>query len=102
MQVYPATMKHCDWSPVRTQAFLNSVFAKKTDYLESALKSDMSEPYDQTVSAYIVTCKPKKGQLDVQKCIELGVPPGPLLGELKNGRQVRINQAFFSTLFRVF
>jgi ribonuclease Z len=45
-------------------------------------------PIDQTSLAYVVTLRGKPGKLLMDKCMELGVPPGPLLGELKAGRDV--------------
>lgn len=44
------------------------------------------EPVDRSVKAYIVTVKSKPGKLLMQKCVQLGVPAGPLLGDLKAGR----------------
>ncbi|KAM3964340.1 ribonuclease Z [Aphomia sociella] len=38
--------------------------------------------------AYICTLKKRLGTLDLAKCVELGVKPGPLLGQLKNGQDV--------------
>lgn len=38
--------------------------------------------------AYICTLKKRPGTLDLAKCVELGVKPGPLLGQLKNGQDV--------------
>ncbi|XP_026332982.1 ribonuclease Z, mitochondrial [Hyposmocoma kahamanoa] len=38
--------------------------------------------------AYICTLKKRLGTLNLQKCVELGVKPGPLLGQLKNGHDV--------------
>lgn len=43
--------------------------------------------YDVTV-AYVCKGHSKPGHLVLEKCIEQGVPPGPLLGELKNGKDV--------------
>lgn len=34
--------------------------------------------------------KPRAGKLDLEKCVDLGVPPGPLLGQLKNGCSVKL------------
>lgn len=34
--------------------------------------------------------QPRAGTLDLLKCVEKGVPPGPLLGELKNGKSVKL------------
>ncbi|XP_038211679.1 ribonuclease Z, mitochondrial isoform X2 [Zerene cesonia] len=38
--------------------------------------------------AYICTLKKRLGTLDLEKCVELGVKPGPLLGQLKSGQDV--------------
>ncbi|XP_052759538.1 ribonuclease Z, mitochondrial isoform X3 [Galleria mellonella] len=38
--------------------------------------------------AYICTLKKRLGTLDLAKCVEFGVKPGPLLGQLKNGQDV--------------
>ena len=51
-------------------------------------KFDVKEPVDQSVTAYIITVKSKPGRLLMKKCLEMGVPAGPLLGELKAGRDV--------------
>ena len=51
-------------------------------------ETDTFDPYDATVTAYVVTCKPKPGKLLVQKCKQLGVQPGPAMGKLKAGKDV--------------
>ncbi|CAH0719588.1 unnamed protein product, partial [Brenthis ino] len=38
--------------------------------------------------AYICIIKKRLGTLDLEKCVELGVKPGPLLGQLKSGQDV--------------
>lgn len=48
------------------------------------------EPYAESVTAYICKLKPKPGVLCLEKCVERGVPPGPLLGQLKNGHDVTL------------
>lgn len=48
------------------------------------------EQYAESVTAYICKLKPKPGVLCLEKCVERGVPPGPLLGQLKNGRDVTL------------
>jgi len=37
-------------------------------------------------------CRPRKkeGTLLIEKCVDLGVPPGPLLGKLKSGQNVTL------------
>ncbi|XP_063824752.1 ribonuclease Z, mitochondrial isoform X1 [Ostrinia nubilalis] len=38
--------------------------------------------------AYICTLKKRLGTLDLAKCVEMGVKPGPMLGQLKSGHDV--------------
>lgn len=40
---------------------------------------------DYSVMAFICECKPRPGALSLEKCLKLGVPKGPMLGRLKNG-----------------
>ena len=40
--------------------------------------------------AYICRLQPKPGTLSLEKCVEYGVPPGPILGRLKNGEDVTL------------
>ena len=42
------------------------------------------------LQAYICEFPPKPGRLDVAKCVEQGVVPGPMLGKLKNGEDVSL------------
>jgi len=46
---------------------------------------------DKKVLCYICQPKPKEGTLLVQKCLEKGVPPGPLLGKLKSGEDITLD-----------
>ncbi|XP_013143263.1 PREDICTED: ribonuclease Z, mitochondrial isoform X2 [Papilio polytes] len=46
------------------------------------------EGKSQCTVAYICTLKKRLGTLDLAKCVEKGVKPGPLLGQLKNGHDV--------------
>lgn len=48
------------------------------------------EQYAESVTAYICKLKPKPGVLCLEKCVERGVPTGPLLGRLKNGHDVTL------------
>lgn len=48
------------------------------------------EQYAESVTTYICKLKPKPGVLCLEKCVEKGVPPGPLLGQLKNGHDVTL------------
>lgn len=45
---------------------------------------------DYNVMAFICECKPRPGALNVQKCVKLGVPKGPMLGILKNGESITL------------
>lgn len=40
--------------------------------------------------AYYCRLHPKPGTLLPERCFELGVPPGPLYGQLKNGQDVTL------------
>lgn len=41
--------------------------------------------------AYLCECKPRPGALSASKCFQLGVPKGPLLGKLKNGESITLD-----------
>lgn len=38
--------------------------------------------------SYICRLQPRPGALNLDKCVRMGVPPGPLLGKLKGGEDV--------------
>lgn len=40
--------------------------------------------------AYICKLQPRPGTLILEKCVDFGVPPGPLLGKLKSGEDVTL------------
>lgn len=52
--------------------------------------SQMIDANNQMMVAYICKLKPRPGALNLVKCVERGVPPGPLLGQLKNGFDVTL------------
>lgn len=39
---------------------------------------------------YICKLQPRPGALNLKKCVEMGVPPGPLLGKLKGGEDITL------------
>ena len=41
--------------------------------------------------AYICQLQPRPGALCLDKCVRFGVPPGPLLGKLKSGEDITLN-----------
>lgn len=43
------------------------------------------------VMSYICKLQARAGTLDLAKCVEKGVPAGPLLGQLKNGLDISLN-----------
>lgn len=40
--------------------------------------------------SFVCHLKPKPGFLDLDKCVEFNVPPGPLLGLLKSGKDITL------------
>ena len=46
--------------------------------------------YNSAVQAYVVTFIPRVGKLNVEKCVDAGVPPGPLFGQLKAGKDITL------------
>lgn len=48
------------------------------------------EQPEKPIISYICKLKPRPGALNLVKCVEQGVPPGPLLGQLKNGQDVTL------------
>lgn len=40
--------------------------------------------------AYVCRLKPKPGLLDLDQCVKHNVPPGPLLGLLKSGKDITL------------
>lgn len=40
--------------------------------------------------AFLCECKPRPGALSLEKCLEFGVPKGPMLGRLKNGETLTL------------
>ncbi|XP_023237388.1 ribonuclease Z, mitochondrial-like [Centruroides sculpturatus] len=53
-------------------------------------KSDLDKDNKDISIAYICKFHDKPGQLLLKKCVDYGVPPGPLLGQLKNGEDVTL------------
>lgn len=45
---------------------------------------------DAISMCYICRLQPRPGALNLDKCVKNGVPPGPLLGLLKNGEDVTL------------
>lgn len=45
----------------------------------------------EPILAFVCKCKPRPGTLSLEKCLQRGVPKGPLLGRLKNGESVTLD-----------
>lgn len=79
--------------------FEDSVMSVKCVPLYRSPKNHAEEPNiwafasdeEQIAIAYICKLKPRPGALNLEKCVEHGVPPGPLLGLLKNGIDVTLD-----------
>ncbi|EDS28618.1 ribonuclease Z, mitochondrial [Culex quinquefasciatus] len=56
----------------------------------ASAKQDWTKRHEESVMAYICKLKHRFGQLSLEKCVEKGVPAGPLLGQLKNGNDVTL------------
>ncbi|KAJ8979969.1 hypothetical protein NQ317_013717 [Molorchus minor] len=44
-----------------------------------------------TSMTYICRLRPRPGALNLDKCVKMGVPPGPLLGKLKGGEDITLS-----------
>ena len=57
---------------------------------EKIEKREIQVEVESEVMAYICKLQERPGTLDFTMCVEKGVPPGPLLGQLKNGFDVTL------------
>lgn len=60
----------------------------RIDYVP--LWKDNSEG-EEMVMAFVCKCKPRPGALSLEKCLARGVPKGPIMGKLKNGEIVTLD-----------
>lgn len=67
--------------------------SKNEDRTDSSVswEDDDERREEEYVMAYICKLKERPGALDLEKCVEKGVTPGPLLGKLKNGHDVLLD-----------
>lgn len=49
-----------------------------------------SQRSSKSAMSYICRVHPKQGTLLAEKCVEFGVPPGPLYGQLKAGKDITL------------
>lgn len=76
------------------------VLLDDTDYFGGSKKNNKSKKQKQYVTksrneehyvmAFLCKLKERPGHLNLEKCVELGVPPGPLLGRLKSGKDIEL------------
>lgn len=52
---------------------------------------DSNSDSRNVVMCYVCQPRKKEGTLLIEKCVEMGVPPGPLLGKLKAGNDVTLS-----------
>ena len=63
---------------------------KKTAQFDKKPEYERKPHYESDVHAYLCHFSPRPGKLDINKCVELGIKPGPQLGELKAGQDVTL------------
>ena len=51
--------------------------------------SEEIHPYESSIQAYICKFLPRVGKLNAELCVDFGVPPGPLFGQLKAGKSFK-------------
>ena len=64
---------------------MNNVYNNNLEMYQEN-KADPDNPSIRYVQAYVCKFLPRAGKLDAEKCVEFGVPTGPLFGELKAGK----------------
>lgn len=85
----PAT-RLCDFENDNVDYYADESTEKNEKASETAETVRLEIGVESVVMAYICELKPKLGMLNLTRCVERGVPPGPLLGKLKNGEDVTL------------
>lgn len=66
-----------------------SGFRNVPQTISSEVRQELTKIKTEGVSmAYICRLTPRPGTLSLEKCVDFGVPPGPLLGRLKGGEDI--------------
>lgn len=78
---------------ILSKSYLNSIFledfpASKRVRIEGP--TDAVNSASKAALAYICRLHPKQGMLLAEKCVDFGVPPGPLYGQLKAGLDITL------------
>lgn len=70
---------------------INLFFSDRKRFCASLSKETLQKDESSHVAmSYICRLKPRSGTLNLEKCVEKGVPPGPMLGRLKSGDDVEL------------
>ncbi len=76
---------------VRIESSGPDVVPEKLDCQTWGVQEQDLRPIDQTALSYVISVRGKPGRLLMDKCVALGVPKGPLLGMLKAGKDVTLD-----------
>lgn len=71
-----------------TKKILESINEKKSE--SQAIGQNSDRKLISQVMSYICKLHPRQGKLLLEKCVEKGVTPGPLLGQLKAGNDITL------------
>ncbi|CAH1971818.1 unnamed protein product [Acanthoscelides obtectus] len=70
---------------------LDSGSTQSSGVISSDSQQILQETKEKGVSmCYICRLQPRPGALNLDRCVKMGVPPGPLLGKLKSGEDVTL------------
>ncbi len=94
MVIYHLTYVHSpprysSWSPENSDAVSPSGAVISAHSTYAWRNRPPPAPVPQVAWAFVVTVRgDSRGQVDARRCVEAGVPPGPLVAELREGREV--------------
>ncbi|KYN43501.1 Ribonuclease Z, mitochondrial [Trachymyrmex septentrionalis] len=71
-----------------SEPYIDSVMIEKMSKIQKI--DQKSDNRISSVMSYICKLHPRAGTLSLEKCIEKGVKPGPLLGQLKTGADITL------------
>uniref|UniRef100_A0A182P4Q1 Zinc phosphodiesterase ELAC protein 2 n=1 Tax=Anopheles epiroticus TaxID=199890 RepID=A0A182P4Q1_9DIPT len=85
-----ATVDDTDYYAYERKREASQQHSSQPEGAKNAQRTNWTKREESSVMAYICKLKPRHGQLSLEKCVDLGVPAGPLLGQLKNGNDVTL------------
>jgi len=74
---------------MKNDHFLNWKQTKDGNVQEDTMSEDI-KPYENSIQAYVCKFLPRVGKLNAELCVDFGVPPGPLFGQLKAGKDITL------------